>query len=72
MSELFSVSHGPRLNVSVQRYSENYAGMQGYVTVSEFAYPCARCGALVLDRDQHTRWHTSVDSSATIALGGKG
>jgi hypothetical protein len=69
LSELFPETH-PRINIQVQRYNENYAGMQGFVTVNEIAAPCARCGALVLDREQHTDWHTSVDSSVTIALGG--
>jgi hypothetical protein len=35
----------------------------------EPVHDCARCGSLVLDRDQHTRWHSKLDSSATAEVG---
>ena len=43
----------------------------GYVLPWEQAvHECQRCGAIVSNRLTHRDWHTSVDSSATIALGG--
>lgn len=70
MSELFPETHSTHVGMLVQRWTEDYRGFEGYITDSALAFPCARCGALVLDRDLHTRWHGSVDSNATAALGG--
>lgn len=47
------------------RYRVQHAlGVRG----SHDAYQCRRCGVLVMDTTQHSRWHASVDTAATTEV----
>jgi hypothetical protein len=44
---------------------------EGYVVNGSYMefQQCFRCGSLVLDRDQHVRWHRAVDTAETTDVG---